>query len=218
MPRGASSGADVVSDTMTTGACWPWNLSTVPMRTPGSRSASAVTCALYGATIMRSRARQRRFFAVGVAIANAVGRQRRDERRDRVDFLERARLVRVVLDGHVDEPRARRASRRPSRPAPARPAARARRRRQPALVERLGRERADRRDAGGVFGAGTGRGRSRWSLRRRADARAPTRPRPADGSLAAAARAAAGRRAARGSWRRPRRRARRRATSARPRR
>jgi|SRR5580658_8335559 hypothetical protein len=39
---------------MTTGASCPWNLSTVPIRAPGMRSAISETCALYGATIRMS--------------------------------------------------------------------------------------------------------------------------------------------------------------------
>src|SRR2546423_14453459 len=39
---------------MLTGACWPWNLSTVPTRAAGSSLLIAPTCALYGATIRTS--------------------------------------------------------------------------------------------------------------------------------------------------------------------
>ena len=47
MPRGASSGEDVVSEYTLIGASWPWNLSTVPTRAPGgSRRAIAATWAL----------------------------------------------------------------------------------------------------------------------------------------------------------------------------
>ena len=36
-PRGTSAVDDAVIDTITTGASWPWNLSTVPTRTSAAR-------------------------------------------------------------------------------------------------------------------------------------------------------------------------------------
>src|SRR6185312_3470253 len=59
IPRGTSSIDDAVIETNTTGACLPWNLSTVPTSTPlypaASRySRSSSTCALYGATTSTS--------------------------------------------------------------------------------------------------------------------------------------------------------------------
>ena len=35
IPRGASSDVELAIETTTTGACWPWNLSTVPTGTAG---------------------------------------------------------------------------------------------------------------------------------------------------------------------------------------
>ena len=51
IPRGTSSADEAVIDTNTTGACLPWNLSTVPTSTSGSPAASSLrrsvtTCAL----------------------------------------------------------------------------------------------------------------------------------------------------------------------------
>ena len=48
---------ELAIETNTTGACCPWNLSTVPTATsPGSRERSIRTCALYGATTRMSLA------------------------------------------------------------------------------------------------------------------------------------------------------------------
>ena len=57
MPRGASSGDELAIETITTGACWPWNLSTVPDGeiARGGATRSVRTCALYGATTSTSR-------------------------------------------------------------------------------------------------------------------------------------------------------------------
>jgi len=47
IPRGASSLVELAIETKTTGACCPWNLSTVPTATAsGSRACSIRTCAL----------------------------------------------------------------------------------------------------------------------------------------------------------------------------
>ena len=61
IPRGTSSADDAVIDTITTGASWPWNLSTVPTLIPespalSSSRRSSATCALYGATTRTSSA------------------------------------------------------------------------------------------------------------------------------------------------------------------
>src|SRR6266545_4303490 len=53
--RGTSPALEVAIEKKTTGACWPWNLSTVPTRAPrGRASARHFTCSLYGATTMMS--------------------------------------------------------------------------------------------------------------------------------------------------------------------
>eukprot|EP00321_Phaeocystis_globosa_P005648 CAMPEP_0118843846 /NCGR_PEP_ID=MMETSP1162-20130426/83920_1 /TAXON_ID=33656 /ORGANISM="Phaeocystis Sp, Strain CCMP2710" /LENGTH=80 /DNA_ID=CAMNT_0006775949 /DNA_START=135 /DNA_END=374 /DNA_ORIENTATION=+ len=45
----SSSKSEWVSETIETGASWPWNRSTVPTRAPrGSIDSSSRTCALYG--------------------------------------------------------------------------------------------------------------------------------------------------------------------------
>lgn len=53
MRRGTSPWEEAVIETSTTGASWPWNLSTVPSRTPprlaiANASRMQMTCALYG--------------------------------------------------------------------------------------------------------------------------------------------------------------------------
>ena len=204
---------------MTTGASWPWNLSTVPTRTPGQ------TGAAQGARPARCRARRR-------GCRSAC--QRRASRRRasiHVELRRRAAPRRGRRSPRPPPPSvlvARRA--RPAtsqRPAPSngrcRRGAGARRPGcgcEPAVVEELRRERADRRVQPPGLRRGTGRGRRASSRVRRArGAPGPTTlgavrvARPA-----AAARAAAGRRAARGSSRRATPPARWRATSGRPRR
>ena len=53
---GAFSAVELAIETNTTGACWPWNLSTVPTATSsGRRERSIRTWALYGATTRTSR-------------------------------------------------------------------------------------------------------------------------------------------------------------------
>ena len=84
MPRGASSRVELAIETNTTGACWPWNLSTVPTATsPGSRERSIRTCALYGATTRMSLASSGRVAPslVGEGRADAALRPRPRSRR-----------------------------------------------------------------------------------------------------------------------------------------
>src|SRR6185312_5391552 len=74
IPRGTSSGDDAVIDTNTTGACRPWNLSTVPTSTSespavSSSSRSRTTCALYGATTNKSSGCSRRLPCSSVHLA-----------------------------------------------------------------------------------------------------------------------------------------------------
>ena len=89
------------------------------------------------------RVRERRFLVVGVTVADAVGRQRRDERRDGLDLFARARLVGVVLDGYVHEARAAEGRGGRARGCQHGLPLELGRRRQPILVEGLGREPAN---------------------------------------------------------------------------
>ena len=90
-------------------------------------------------------ARERRLGARSVPPDNVAARERRRDRRDGLDLLLRARLVAFVLDGHVHEPGVSEALGRAAAYRDQGLALEPGRGVEAILVERLGRERADLR-------------------------------------------------------------------------
>ena len=131
MPRGASSGVELAIETSTTGACWPWNLSTVPTATSaGSLLRSRRTWALYGATTRTSAGVSAR--AVPSASVNG-------------DPTSAPTAPATASASSGDDWPAGVLDRHPDRPVPERDRARCRHRRVPEApaVVRVGRERAE---------------------------------------------------------------------------
>ena len=96
IPRGASAPEEEAIEKKTTGACWPWNLSTVPTATPsGSRSVSSRTCALNGATTITSPTSIGR---ATLAVRPRLREQALDLGADRGRFLLGRGRVALVLD------------------------------------------------------------------------------------------------------------------------
>ena len=92
---------DAVIDTNTTGACWPWNLSTVPARTDSSpaassRSRNSTTCALYGVTTRMSSCSDG---ARPALVAPRGADQLLDLGDDGVRLFWAVRRIAVVVDG-----------------------------------------------------------------------------------------------------------------------
>jgi hypothetical protein len=105
MPRGASSGVDVVSDTITTA---PPALGTCRQCYAHARQALGERRDL---RVVRRDHHQiatleRRLFSLRVAPTYSAAHELRDQRFDRGHFLRGAPLIAVVLDRHVHEPRA----------------------------------------------------------------------------------------------------------------
>src|SRR3954470_18164233 len=116
----------------TTGASWPWNLSTVPTRAPSGRSRRiSATWLLYGATTRTSSTPIGRSTPLGVDPADAL--QRAPQLGDRGGLLVRRRRRRARV---LDE-----ADGRPAGPPIHSDPLPALRRLQPPLVGEVGHER-----------------------------------------------------------------------------
>ncbi len=101
-------GEVAVIDTITTGASWPWNLSTVPTRiaeqpAAASRRLISAPCALYGATAGSPRARSAA--AVARAPHPRLAEQGLRQRRHRVGLLRRRHRAPLVADLDDVQPR-----------------------------------------------------------------------------------------------------------------
>ena len=99
-PRGASSADDAAIDTNTTGACLPWNLSTVPTSTSARPAASSrrrrvTTWALYGVTMRTCCCAKR---VVPCSSVHGVPSSRVELRDDGVRLLGTVGRVAVVVD------------------------------------------------------------------------------------------------------------------------
>ena len=105
IPRGTSSPREAAIEKKTTGASWPWNLSTVPTRAPrGSRVAQVADLRVEGRDDEDVVEREVALGAGGVRVAAAV-EQLRDLLGDPVGLLGRALAVLGVLD--LEQPHAR---------------------------------------------------------------------------------------------------------------
>ncbi len=207
-PRGTSSPLELAIEKKTTGACWPWNLSTVPMRTrrSGMRLAQAANL-----RVVRRDDDEvvRRAALVAPSSSRTASRAAARSRRATAsassgDALPVSRRARPGGSGGRSRPRADRSS---APRAGCEPALVERRRDE--VVQTSGRIRQ-------VLLEEEAHLRPHRLVARRAGARARRRPRPAGASPARPAAAGSGRRAGRGSAPRSRPRARRRARTGPP--
>ena len=197
MKRGRSCSLEVVIDTITSSASWPWNLSTVPTRAPSGRHALEQVHLHVVGRDDEDVARRHGVLdpvAIDVALAQRAGVDRADQLRLGLAAL---RSSRVCSTGACTMPVGRSSG---CASAPSTSACRALCGSgfEPAVVHRLRDEAAHIGVHAPAGARGRCRARARSSPRRRAGSRAPSRPSGRGARPAPAARAASGRRAAPG--------------------